>query len=188
MLTLTIIEDKGNKVGKHELKHRYWEQNEIGLMRLPLPVGDYILLNDRVQNVIDRKNKRGIKIKKEDLCGTYDIAIDTKKDILELCGNLTQEHDRFKDECDHAVDLGVQLIVLVENEDGITDLQDLHEWVNPRLLIRKYGRQVYPRATKGVTLMKQCMSMEKNHGVKFLFCHPYEAGSAIVHYLSGGGG
>lgn len=189
MLTLTIIEDVNNKPGKHELKHRCWEQNGIEVIRQRLPVGDYVLMNDKIADVFSRKEKRGIPVKMMDLQGTYDIAIDSKNSILELAQDICgKQHDRFRDECILAQNNGVKLIILVENEDGITDLRDLHEWVNPRLFIRKYGRQVYPRATRGVQLMKSCMTMEKKYApLKFVFCHPQDAGSAIVYYLTGGG-
>ena len=122
-----------------------------------------------------------------DLLGTYSVAIDSKFSIQELCGDVCgKQHERFRDECILAQNNGIKLIVLVENEDGITDLRDLHRWVNPRLWIRRGGKQLYPNATRGVTLMKSCMTMQKKYGVQFAFAHPWHAGAAIADLLSRG--
>ena len=186
VMIVTILEDSNNKPGKHKIKNDFWAQNGIEVIRQRLPVGDYALMNDKIRDVFARKEKRGIPVKMMDLLGTYDVVIDSKRDILELVGDVCGEaHDRFRDECILAQNNGIRLIVLVENEDGITDLRDLHSWVNPRLFIRKLGRQVYPKAVRGQTLMKACMTMEKKYGVKFLFCHPYEAGQRILELLRG---
>lgn len=185
-MIVTILEDVNNKPGKHKLKNDFWAQNGIEVIRQRLPVGDYALMNDKIRDVFARKEKRGIPVKMMDLLGTYDVAIDSKRDILELAGEVCgKSHDRFRDECVLAQNNGIKLIILVENEEGIADLRDLHEWVNPRLFVRKYGRQVYPTATRGVTLMKSCLTMEKKYGVEFQFCHPYEAGQRIVELLGG---
>lgn len=187
MNTTKILEDINNKPGKHELKHRFWEQNGIEVIRQRLPVGDYVLVNDKIQDVFDRKEKRSIPVKMMDLLGTYSVAIDSKFSIQELCGDVCgKQHERFRDECILAQNNGIKLIVLVENEDGITDLRDLHRWVNPRLWIRRGGKQLYPNATRGVQLMKACMTMQKKYGVQFAFVHPWHAGAAIADLLSRG--
>lgn len=121
-----------------------------------------------------------------DLLGTYSIAVDSKNSILELAGDVCgPDHDRFRDECIMAQNNGIKLVILVENEDGITTLRELHRWVNPRLWIKKYGRQVYPKAVRGVTLMKACMTVEKKYGCLFLFCTPQEAGYMVLQILGG---
>lgn len=48
---------------------------------MPLPCGDYIIADD---NVINRKKERDIPVKKMDFLGTYNVTVDTKKDIQEL--------------------------------------------------------------------------------------------------------
>lgn len=207
-----IIEDIGNKDRQHLAKHSYWESNSILWQRYPLPVGDYILHNDLVRDVINRKNKRGIAIKKMDFIGTYNVCVDTKKDIQELVSNICgQQHERFRDECILAQNNGIKLYILVENKGRyitkdiqtptITRLEDLHSWKNPRLFIMKptnevigyynngrpkYRRvQKYPNATKGQTLMKACMTMQEKYGVTFLFCRPEDAGKRVLEILQG---
>ena len=185
---MILIEDVNNKPGKHKLKNAYWQQNGIEVVRHRLPVGDYVLVNDRIADVFARKEKRGIEVKMMDLMGTYSVAIDSKKDIQELCGNVCgPQHARFRDECILAANNGIKLYVVVENSDGITDLRDLHRWVNPRLFIRRGGRQLYPQATRGVTLMKSCITMEhKYKPLEFIFCRPEHAGAVIMALLGGG--
>lgn len=194
---MQIIEDKAQKQGKHKLKNHYWKQNQIEVERYPLPVGDYILVNERVQDVLDRKAKRGMAVKKMDFLGTYDVCVDSKMSVQELvfdvCG---KSHARFRDECILAQNNGIQLYILVENEGKrirgdiwnktITRLEDLHSWVNPRLFVTKNGKQVYPTATKGETLQKACKTMEKKYGVKFLFCSKKDAGRMVIELLTKG--
>ena len=187
-MSVVILEDTNNKTGKHGLKHDALEQAGHEIIRQRLPVGDYVMMNDKIRDVFARKEKRGIPVKMMDLLGTYDVALDTKKDIQELVGDVCgKAHDRFRDECVLAQNNGIKLIILIENEDGIDDLRELHRWVNPRLFIRRGGKQLYPRATKGVTLMKASMTMQYKYGVQFLFCRPENAGNEIVRLLSEGG-
>lgn len=196
---MKIISDVAQKANKHKLKEFYWQQQGIEVEKLPLPVGDYILVDERVQDVLDRKAKRGMAVKKMDFLGTYSVAVDTKYDVQELvydvCG---KSHARFRDECILAQNNGIQLYILVENEGKrirgdiwnktITRLEDLHSWVNPRLFVMKNGKQVYPTATKGATLQKACETMEKKYGVKFLFCSKKDAGRMVIELLTKGEG
>ena len=193
---MILIEDKANKQGFHAIKNAYWNKNGIEVIRQPLPIGDYILVNEKVRDVLDRKAKRGQEPKKMDFLGTYKVAVDSKKDIQEICGNVCgKSHARFRDECILAQNNGIKLYILVENESFtikgkvgvispyIGKLDDLHRWVNPRLWIRKNGRQAYPNATKGITLQKACYTMEKKYGCKFIFCTPRDAGRRIIELL-----
>lgn len=191
---MTIIEDKAQQEGKHERKHKYWERHNIDVIRMPLPVGDYIAMTDRVKDLIERKESRGIPVKKMDFLGTYKLTVDSKYSIEELCSDICgPQHDRFRDECILAQNNGIKLVILVENQavqirpgivsPYIASLEDLHSWVNPRLCIMQHGKQKYPTATKGVTLMKAAMSMRKKYGVEFMFCTPAEAGRVIAEIL-----
>ena len=184
IVTTTLLEDTNNKPGKHSLKNSYWQNSGIEVVSQRLPVGDYVLMNDKIADVFRRKEKRGIPVKMMDLLGTYDVAIDSKNSIQELVGDICgKQHERFRDECILAQNNGIRLIVLVENEDGIDDVRDLHRWVNPRLWIRRGGKQLYPQATRGVTLMRSCLTMEKKYGVRFVFAHPLKAGAAVLLLL-----
>jgi len=196
---MKLIEDKAQQQGKHRQKNRYWEQNGIQVLRYPLPVGDYILVNDKVQDVLDRKAARGIEPKKMDFLGTYDVCVDSKFSIQELVSDICgKSHERFRDECILSQNNGIRLIILVQNDyevvynrNGktienytITDLKDLHKWVNPRLWIFRSGKQAYPGATRGAVLMKACLTMEKKYGVEFQFCSSRDAGKKVVELLT----
>lgn len=151
---MTIIEDTRQQKGKHALKLSYFEQNGIKVVRSKLPIGDYA----NIKNM--------------------SVVVDTKKDIQEIIGNVIQDHKRFVSECQLAAESEIQLIVLVENVNGVTCINDLYTWYNWRL-------KKSPKATTGRQLAKILTSMEYKYGVKFEFCHPNEAGARVVELLGG---
>lgn len=194
---MIIVEDVANKLGKHDLKHKSIKALGHNITRLPLPVGDYILLNQKVYDVVLRKNKRGVAIKKMDLLGTYDKCIDTKFSIQELIGDICgQQHERFRDECILAQNNGIKLIILVEDNGGYCDMKetiynkpvtcvsDLFSWKNPRAFIFQGGKQKYPKATKGQALAKSLITMQKKYGCEFVFTRKEKAGAEIVRLLT----
>lgn len=201
---MLLIEDEGQKIGKHITKNEYWKKNSVEVARLPLPVGDYIICNEKVRDVIERKKQRDIKVKKMDFLGTYNVSVDSKKDMQEIVGNICggrKEHERIRDELILAQNNNIQLYILVENTDGIKSIDDVFKWHNPRLNIwvqdrsnvigyykngnPRYARkQKYPKATKGSTLAKAMLSMQHKYGVKFEFCTPQESGKRILELLS----
>lgn len=192
-MKMILIEDKAQQSGKHIVKNRYWTERGIEVTQEPLPVGDYIIANDKVMDVIFRKEKRGIDVKKMDFLGTYDSCVDTKKDIQEIIGNVCGKgHGRFRDECILAKNNGIQLFVLIENEDDVKTIDDLRIWDNPRKHIQKWvttpsgeKRKVlkYPDATSGEGLAKSLNTMQERYGVIFKFCSPEEAGAMVLELL-----
>lgn len=85
---MVLLEDKGQKIGQHEEKNLFWRELGIEVVQVPLPVGDYILADNKVMDVIFRKDKRGIPLKKMDFLGTYNVCVDTKRifrNWLEMC-------------------------------------------------------------------------------------------------------
>ena len=194
---LLLIEDKGQKEGQHILKNSYFENNEIEVLRAPLPVGDYIIADDKVSDVIHRKAKRNMEVKKMDFLGTYAVAVDTKKDMQEIIGNICgKSHPRFRDECILAQNNGIKLYVLIENADGVKSVEDVFKWRNPRL--ERYNRIKYMQScgkwlnasipitppTIGKTLAKSMLTMQLKYGVEFVFCRPEEAGKKIIELLT----
>lgn len=197
-MSYTIIEDIGNKKDKHKAKHKYFMEQGINLRREALPIGDYILCTETVQNVINRKEKRGVALKKMDFMGAFKITVDTKKDIQEIILNICgKQHGRFRDECLLATNNQVKLYILIENKDNIQNLNDLENWINPRIAkyekileMHQKGKWKHisePKSppTSGKTLAKAMRSMEEKYDVKFVFCDPSEAGEKIVELLSG---
>lgn len=90
---MMILEDTRQKSGKHENKHKYWEQTGTLWIRSALPFGDYI--------------------------SAPKVAIDTKQDIQEVVANMCgagKEKRRFREECKKARDAGCKLIFLIEDK------------------------------------------------------------------------
>jgi hypothetical protein len=117
-----------------------------------LPVGDYQSL-DNARKVIDRKQNLG-----------------------ELCGNICQQHDRFKAEMIRANELGIKLIILCEHGGKIHTLEDVKEWKNPRKRFSSY-------AMNGETLYKTLCTISKRYDVDFHFCHKTQTGQRILELL-----
>jgi ribosome-associated protein len=194
---MTIVEDMAQKEGKHIAKHEYWKKEGVEIKRLPLPVGDYVIYNDKVEEVVIRKEGRNIPVKKLDLLGTYSVTVDSKYGIEELCADICgPQHERFRDECILAQNNGIRLIILVENEGGpvckqkpnivnkdVNEVRDLAHWINPRLFVRTRYGQKYPNAVRGLQLMKAVITMNLKYGVEFAFCRPGEAGKKILELL-----
>lgn len=182
---MTIIEDTRQQAKKHELKHKFFADNQIKVVRSKLPIGDYA----NIKNM--------------------SIIVDTKKDIQEIIGNVTGQtkvykkdvkgrfikdgkgkkivdytlnnHKRFIAECDLAAESDIKLIILIENTDNVTCINDLYKWYNIRL---KWS----PKATTGQTLAKILTGIEYRHNVKFEFCKPTESGKRIIELLGGDAG
>lgn len=60
---MIILEDMGQKEEKHTVKNQWFYENGIDVVRVPLPVGDYVIANDKAINVLERKEQRNIKPK-----------------------------------------------------------------------------------------------------------------------------
>jgi len=122
-----------------------------------LPVGDYMSLD----------NPR--------------LIIDRKQNLSELCGNVCQQHKRFRAELERANEYGIKLVVLCEHGKSITCLSDVMQWVNPRL-------KKSPMAVSGERLYKILSAMSQKYNVDFLFCTKAETGQRIIELLRGDAG
>lgn len=60
------------------------------------------------------------------------LVIDRKKDLQEICGNVCQQHERFKAELLRAKEQGIKLVILCEHGADIKSLEDVYFWQNPR--------------------------------------------------------
>ncbi len=130
-------------------------------------------------------------------CGDYQsldngrLVIDRKKDLLELCGNVTQQHERFRRELIRAEQAGIHLIILCEHGKEIKAIEDVYFWRNPRLDELTWttvdGRprriQKYPNATTGTQLYKSMMTISSRYGVQWEFCEKRETGKRIAQLL-----
>lgn len=150
---MVIIEDTRQKAGMHDVKYQSFEDRCVSLVRCKLPFGDYAL--------------------------PPSISVDTKACMEEIAHNIGSDHFRFKRECIAAKDAGCQLIILVENTDGIACVNDVHKWVNPDLVYR-------PKAITGERLEKAMKTMHERYGVRFEFCEPEQAADRIMEFLGVG--
>lgn len=110
-----------------------------------------------------------------------------------------KRHGFFHRGLKRAQNSGIQLVVLVDNKEGVKSLEDLERWVNPRSKIMvnsgeiigkwpngkpKYGKKPkFPTAMSGDQLAKACRTMESKYGCRFEFCRPEEAGRRVIEIL-----
>lgn len=105
----------------------------------------------------------------------YSILIDTKKDLLELCGNLCRstEHERVKREIAKGKKLGCKNFIFLIGEDKIKTAEDIKKWKS------KYTK------VKGSVLLKVMSTMAKKYEVKFIICPKKNMGKKILELLGG---
>lgn len=121
------------------------------------------------------------------------VVIDRKKDLLELCLNVTQQHERFRAELVRALEKNIKVIILCEHGEGIETLSDVYFWHNPRLDISEWVIQdghpakvlKYPNATEGSSLYHSLNTIKNKYGVAFEFCNKSETGYVITRLLGG---
>lgn len=131
------------------------------------------------------------------------VIVDRKQNLTEVCGNLTQQHDRFRREALKAKELGIRLIILVEDGNNVKSLSDVERWVNPRRRrycqmfgiptngdveaeIREFeshGGQRQP--TPGSQLAKMMRTMSERYGIQWEFCCKNDTGKRIIELLGG---
>ena len=120
------------------------------------------------------------------------LCIDRKKDLQELCGNVCQQHERFKAELIRAREAGIQLIILCEHGPDIKSVGDVYFWENPRkhkviwrtINGKKVKTVISDKAVDGCQLYKSLCTIRDRYGVRFEFCTKEETGRRIVELLS----
>lgn len=149
---MVIQEDTRQQAGKHDIKHAYFADHGVDLVRCKLPFGDYAPIPP--------------------------VSIDTKNSMDEIAGNICgKEHRRFINECRAAKEAGCKLIILVENTVGISDISQVHTWINPRVIYSD-------KCVQGQRLQKAMETISERYGVRFMFCQPEETGKKIKELLS----
>lgn len=137
---------------KYKHVQGYFDSQGIKTVRSKCVVGDYVNLENPM------------------------VVVDRKKDLQEVAGNVTQQHERFVRELELAKELGYRMIVLVE-ESNITDLVDVCSWYNWR-------SKRNPRAINGKTLYKIMKTMQDKYGFEWRFTTKQKCGETIVKLLS----
>lgn len=119
------------------------------------------------------------------------LIIDRKQNLQELCGNICQQHERFKRELARAVQVGIQLVILVEHGSDIKSLEDVYFWKNPRKHEVRWkwqdGRRVKyvvsAKAIDGSQLYKSLCTIRDRYNVRFEFCEKKDTGRKIIRIL-----
>lgn len=102
----------------------------------------------------------------------YSILIDTKKDLLELCGNLTKDHDRLVREIDKGHELGCEEFVFIIGDTKIKTIEDIKKWSSPHTKV------------KGYVLLKIMQTFKEHHNCKFVVVPKKEVGNKVIDLLS----
>lgn len=132
------------------------------------------------------------------------VIVDRKQNLTEVCGNLTQQHERFRREVIKAKELGIKLVILVEDGNKVKSISDVEKWVNPRRFsyCKKYGISTKgdieseieefmshggtKQPTPGYQLAKMMRTMTERYGVQWEFCCKNDTGKRIIEILDGG--
>ena len=165
---MTIQVDTREHVGEWERIQRQFDEAGIKYFRSKLYVGDYQSLD----------NPR--------------LVIDRKKDLQELCGNVCQQHERFKAELIRAREHGIKIIILCEHGGEIRSMEDVYFWENPRKHRIRWktvdGKRVKTvlseKAVDGNQLYKSLCTIRDRYNVDFVFCRKSETGRTIAEILS----
>lgn len=193
--------DKAQQKGKHDVKHNQIEQMGHELISLPIPVGDYIIVDDTIKEIIKR---RGDKLKKMDLIGAIKRSCDSKNSMSEIYGDIIgKQHERFRDELILAQQNNIQLIILIESAPEVKSLDDVRQWKNWKQLYAYCKRHKIPSGqgmmeriedfvahggqkppVSGEHLYKCMITMSEKYGAKWSFCSPENAGKAIMYLLT----
>lgn len=147
-----------------------------------LPV---VMVDTREQknHVTDYLNAHGIpNVRSKLYVGDYtllanqSIVVDRKQSLQEVCGNLCQQHERFRAELIRAKSAGIKLVILVEHGGQIASLDSVREWENPRL-------KKSPYALSGQALYKRMVTVAEKYGVEWKFCQKRLTGKKICDIL-----
>ena len=139
------------------------------------------------EHIIQAFDKAEIKyIRNKLYCGDYKrvdsakVIIDTKKDLVEISGNLcrTSEHLRIKNELAKAYEIGCERFIFLISSNSIENVSQVHTWQVPT---RKDG-SLYTKVRPEI-LQKIMETMQDKYGVEFQFCKKKDMGEKIIEIL-----
>lgn len=169
---MKILCDSREKKGKNNHVLQYFKDNKIEFETgVTFNVGDYCLA-DNPRRVIDRKQS-----------------------LNEVYSNLIQSHERFKRECLRAIEQGIELIILVE-EEKVKCLDDVAKWTNPRLqrwfmieAAHKKGKMLHIKNPKKPPISSEQLArimrtFEEKYKIKFMFCPKMKCGETMIDILT----
>ena len=128
-----------------------------------------------IQTKLDSADYMALRYGENGFYKDYSILIDTKKDLLEMCGNLahTTEHSRLVREVDLGHSLGATDFIFLIGEKNIKTAEDVKNWSNKHTKV------------KGETLCKIMSSFKEHHNCRFIFCEKNKMGETIIKLLKG---
>lgn len=128
-----------------------------------------------IQTKLDSADYMTIRYNKEKgFYKDYSILIDTKKDLLELCGNLchSTEHQRILKEIELGKQLGAKEFIFLIGENKIKTTEDIANWSSPYTKV------------KGATLLKIMNTMKNKYNIRFIICEKKKMGDMIINLLN----
>ena len=143
---MILLCDTRQKKGQHLNIERYCSENNITMIPKCLNVGDYMLEN-----------------------GT--MAVDTKKDVEELCSDLFRDKKAFNKKYKKCYKDGIKLIVLVEEK--IKGINDILAWKSQHSKIT------------GRYLLEMINDVKISYGIEFYFCDKKDTGRYLIKLLNG---
>ena len=174
------------QMSKTEIKQKVFEiaeDNHIG----------FDLAEKIYHTICDDDTDRFAEKEINDICFQNGVP---ERIISEFQNLYVKRHGFFHRGLKRAQNSGIHLIILVENEDGISSINQLHDWVNPRKF--RYDKVSYMHSIgkwknvkiqmaepmTGERLLKACLTMQLKYGVEFRFCTPEESGEKILKILT----
>lgn len=156
MNNFVVLTDTRQQKEEHILKE--FDSQGILHIRTGLPSADYMALR--------YDEKKGFY-------KDYSILVDTKKDLLEICGNLahTSEHQRLVREVELGQSLGATDFIFLIGEKNIKTIDDIKNWSNKHTKI------------KGETLLKIMNTFKEHHNCRFIICDKKDMGKKILELL-----
>lgn len=112
------------------------------------------------------------------------VVVERKKNLTEFAGNCGKGHQRFKRELERAKDIGVKVVVLIEQD--IT-YEEMRAWTNPkgkvtyRTLVSGVKKPIYPMS--GEQMAKICDSWVTKYDLEIRFCSKRETAKTILKIL-----
>lgn len=163
-MNTVVAVDTREHSGKKDHILRVFDRFGVKYVRTKLYVGDWTLLLNQ------------------------SVCVDTKTvGLQEVYNNLVQDHERFRDECIRAKDVGIRLIVLVE-EPRIHSIEEVPTWVNQRDIIYRKQLEQGKAKQKAAPISSQRLynimkTMSELYAVEWMFADHEHCGEVILQLL-----
>lgn len=166
-----IIKDTREKIGKKIEIDNYFQEHNIKVLRSKLPYGDYCR--------VDKMN----------------LVIDVKMSALEIFGNLTKDHVRFRNEIKGANDFGIGIVILIEEDDYYATLDTFRQWYRIPVWKSDGWKQIGSKKVKTHkkgepmtkvnvdAIVKAMKTMQEKYAVLFKFTTKERCGADIINIL-----